>query len=195
MDVAGNEPFDGEIMAESPDFTNYELLNPGTYTSASRVVKPGRAVDKNKKPYIFAHIECSELTSEDGAVVTLSRPLKTWIATFAKTRKNQQGSTSEVAEYLKAAGFNPAQLRGEELEQALAESATYPVKVMVGWTNRTKKTGATLPNGKDEYTEEFAKTKDFNRGTETEPNLVPSFTGPDGEIVDAKHRISYFKKV
>jgi hypothetical protein len=194
MDVAGNPEFEGEISAESADFTGYELLNPGLYSSASREVKTGRAVDKNQKPYIFAHIACTELIGEDGTPVTLARPLKTWIATFPKTRKNSPGSTSDVAAYLKAAGFEPSQLKGEDLLAALQESATYPVNVMIGWTNRTKKTGATLASGKDEYTEEFARTKDFNAGTEAEPHLVPTFE-KDGEIVAAKHRIVYFKRV
>lgn len=194
MDLAGNDAFDGEIQAESPDFTNYELINPGTYSSPSRVVKPGRATDKNGKPYIFATIEISELQGEDGTTITLQRPLKTWIATFPKTRKNQQGSTSDVAAYLKAAGLDPAVLRGDEIQTALSESASYPVKVMIGWTNRTKPTGNTLPNGKPEYTEEFAKTRDFNQGTEDQPHLVPTFE-KDGVLVQAKHRISYFKRV
>lgn len=187
MDVAGNEPFEGEIQAESPDYTNYELLSPGTYISTSRVMKPGKAVDKNKRPYIFSHIEVSELQDENGQTITLQRPLKTWIATFPRKRKNQQGTTSEVADYLRSAGFNPSELKGDELVQALAESAAYPVKVVVGWTNMTKK----LSDGT--YSEEFAKTRDFNRGTETEPVLVPTFE-KDGEVVRAKHRISYFKK-
>jgi len=194
IDVAGNPPFEGEIMAESPDFTNYELLNPGVYTSPHREVKAGQAVDKNGKAYIFAAIECAELQDEAGATITLARPLKTWIATFAKTRKNQQGSTSAVAEYLKAVGFEPHQLKGEEIKQALSESASYPVNIMVGWTNRTKPTGSKLANGKDEYTEEWAKTADFNAGTPETPHLVPTFE-KDGALVQAKHRISYFKKV
>ena len=195
MDVAGNEPFDGEITAESADFTNYELINPGLYTSPTRVMKPGKAVDKNGKPYIFTHVEITELLPEDGGeAITLNKPLKTWIATFPKTRKNQIGSTSDVAAYLKCAGFDPSTLRGEELTQALAESSNYPVKVMVGWTNRTKPTGNKLANGKDEYTEEFARTADFNVGTPDQPHLVPTFE-KDGVIVAAKHRIAYFKKV
>ena len=193
MDVAGNPEFTGEISAESADYTNYELLSPGTYVSTSRVMKPGKAEDKNGRPYIFSHIEVSELQDENGQVITLQRPLKTWIATFPRKRKNQQGTTSEVADYLRTAGFDPSQLRGDEIVQALAESAAYPVKIVVGWTNITKKTGE-QKNGKDVYTEEFAKTRDFNRGTEAEPFLVPSFE-KDGEVVRAKHRISYFKRV
>lgn len=187
MDVAGNEPFDGEIMAESQDYTNYELLNPGTYVSTGRVVKAGRKDDKNGRPYIFAAIEISELTDEGGNQIVLSRPLKDWIATFPRKRKNQQGTTSEVADYLRTTGFEPAALHGEELVQALAESAAYPVKVVIGWTNMTKK----LADGT--YTEEFAKTKDFNQGTEAEPKLVPFFE-KDGEVVRAKHRIAFYKK-
>lgn len=188
MDIAGNEEFEGEIVAESADFTNYELLTPGTYTSPNRTIKAGKALDKNKHPYVFAHVEVSELQDENGQVITLQRPLKTWIGTFPQKRKNQQGTSSKVADYLRSAGFEPSQLKGDELVQALSESAAYPVKLMVGWTNMTKK----LADGT--YTEEFAKTRDFNRGTEAEPVLVPSFE-KDGEVVRAKHRISYFKKV
>lgn len=187
-DVAGNADFDGEIVAESPDFTNYELLNPGLYISPNRVVTAGHAVDRNSRPYVFAHIAISELQDEEGNTIVLNRPLKTWIATFPRKRKNQQGTTSDVADYLRTAGFEPSQLRGrDEIEQALVESAGAPVKIMVGWTNMAKK----LADGS--YTEEWARTNDFNQGTPDEPKLVPVLE-KDGEVVRAKHRISYFKR-
>jgi hypothetical protein len=188
MDVVGNPDFEGEIVAESADFTNYELLSPGTYISPSRKVEAGAAVDKNKHPYVFAKIEVSELQDENGATITLNRPMKDWIATFPQKRKNQQGTSSKVADYLRQAGFEPSALQGGELRQALTESAQYPVKIVVGWTNMTKK----LPDGT--YTEQFATTKDFNRGTKDEPVFVPTFE-KDGEVVRAKHRISFYKKV
>ncbi len=188
MDVAGNEEFSGEIMAESADYTNYELLAPGTYLSASRIIKAGRAVDKNQRPYIFAHVEISELQSEDGNTITLSRPLKTWIATFPRKRKNQQGTTSDVADYLRTAGFEPGNLKGDELVQALSESASYPVRVVVGWTDMSKK----LADGT--YEEKGLRTKDFNVGTPDEPALVPTIN-IEGVTYKAKHRVSFFKKV
>ncbi len=188
MDVAGNEPFEGEIMAESSDYTNYELLAPGTYTSASREVKAGKAVDKNKRPYIFAAIAASELQDESGATITLSKPLKTWIATFPRKRKNQQGTTSDVADYLRSVGFEPATLRGDELVQALTESASYPVRIVVGWTDMSKK----LADGS--YEEKGLRTADFNQGTPEEPKLVP-VVNIEGVTYKAKHRISFFKRV
>lgn len=192
-DLAGAESFEGEIIAESADYTAYELLDPGTYLSASRKVSAGQAVDKNERAYIFALIEVSELQNENGETIVLNRPLKNWISTFPQHRKNQKGTTSQVADYLRAAGFEPAGLKGEELKQALSESAQYPVKLVIGWTNRTKPTGNKLPNGKDEFTEEWAKTKDFNVGTPDAPSFSPRIE-KDGVVVQAKHRISFYKK-
>lgn len=188
QDVAGTDEFDGEIVAESEDYTSYELLPPGTYTSPSREVVVSQRVTKKGVPFIMADMKTTELQDENGAEIKLSRPIRTFINTLQFHRKNQQGSTSEVASYLRAVGFNPQDLKGEDLKQALAESAAYPVKVVIGWTNMAKKN----PDGT--YGDEWAVTRDFNAGSNEEPHFVATIQ-KDGETVRAKHRISFFRKV
>lgn len=194
IDVAGSDEQFDDIAAQSEDFTSYELIPPGTYATPSRKVITSKRVTKKGQPFIMAELQVDELVPEDGDPIQLNRPIRHWINTLMFGRKNQQGKTSEVASYLAALGFDPAQLRGDELIQALNESAAYPVKVVVGWTNMTEKTGVKLPNGKDEYTEEFAKTADFNRGTPDEPVFIPTLE-KDGKSYRAKHRIVGFRKV
>lgn len=192
QDVAGNEPFDGDIEAESSDYTSYELLPPGEYTSPNREVEVSQRVTKRGKnpgqPFIMADMKLTTLLNEDGQEIVLNRPMRTFINTLQRRGKNQQGSTSDVAAYLRCVGLDPQQLRGEELKQALAESAAYPVKVVVGWTNMAKKN----PDGT--FGEEWAKTSDFNVGTPDEPKFLPTIER-DGETVRAKHRVAFFRKV
>lgn len=194
IDLAGSDETFDDIQAESPDYTAYELLPPGTYSSPNREIIVSQRVTAKGQPFILAELRLTELIGEDGQKVVLNRPLRHWINTLQFGRKNQQGKTSEVAAYLRCQGFEPSQLRGGELKQALAESAGYPVNVVLGWTNMTEKTGAKLPNGKDEYTEEFAKTADFNRGTPDAPVFLPTLE-KDGKTFKAKHRVVGFRKV
>jgi len=180
----------GEIITESADYAPYELLDPGDgYVSKSReVLIAKKRSAKMNQDFLSIELRVAELEDEEGNKITLDRPLRTWINTLQFSRRNRPGTTSSASEYLTEAGYAPKDLHGELLVEALAESANTPMKVVIGWTNRTKK----LDDGS--YTEEFAKTRDFNVGTEDEPRYVPSFD-KDGETVLARHRIVRFKRI
>lgn len=203
-DLAGSEETVETIQIETPDYTDYELLNPGFYTSPSRVVTPERRVGKNG-PFIMARVEMSQLVNEEGNTIYLSRPLVKYIFSFTRKQKNRQGETSEIAKYLRAAGI---QLEGnvspQVVQEALSESAALPVQVKVGWTNRTPK----QPDGT--YLQEKAYTGDFRSGangsatfhaTLTEDEVASLAPGKQKERltaalwngkVQAKHRVEEF---
>lgn len=198
MDLLNSGEDVEEIVAESKDYVPYELLEPThgevKYISNSRAVKVSRKVSANGQPFLSIELSVSELTGPNGDKITLSRPLRTWINTLQFGRNNRPGTTSSASEYLQEAGFSPKELNGPAIVEALAESAQIPMECVVAWTNMTKKLG-TGPDGKAQYSDEFAKTADFNVGTKEEPVYVANFTNTDGEVVRAKHRIAAFRKL
>jgi hypothetical protein len=94
----------------------------------------------------------------------------------------------------------------EELKNALLESGQYPVKVKVGWTNRTPKVG-------EDFLPERAYTGDFNKGAAGAPSFSPKISADEVASLDnpkaqarlqevlyngfiqAKHRVEDFYKV
>lgn len=181
-----------EIVAESSDYVPYELLTPTSpgveYISKTREIAVANKVAKNGTPFLSIELRVSELENQNGEKITLGRPIRTWINTLQFKQRNRPGTTSSASEYLLEAGFVPKELHGSALLEALAESANIPLKAIVGWTNQTKK----ISDGV--YTDEFAKTADFNRGTKEEPVYVNTFE-KDGETVKAKHRIVAFRRL
>lgn len=183
------EPVEG-IEVESSDYAPYELLDPGDgYISKQREVFVANKVSKRNQPFLSIEVRVSELENEAGETIQLERPLRTWINTLQFSRRNRPGTSSSAAEYLKEAGYDPKTLNAEQILEALQESTQTPLRVVIGWTNRTKKIA------ENEYTDEFARTRDFNVAPEGEPpQYVPSFE-KDGETVLAKHRIVRFRSI
>jgi len=197
MDMLNSGEDVTEIVAESKDYVPYELLEPThgdvKYISSSReikvvnkVVKPGKP--SSGTPFLSIEITTPELQSSSGEKITLGRPLRTWINSLQFKQKNRPGTTSSLSDYLQEAGFNVKELTGSAILEALSESASIPMEVVIAWTNRTKK------NVDGTYTDEFATTKDFNVGTKEAPCYVSEFE-KDGEKVLAKHRIAAFRRV
>jgi len=189
--LASGEDVD-DIVAESPDYVPYELLTPTSpgvdYISKTREIFVAHKVSKNKVPFLSIELRVTELENQNGEKITLGRPIRTWINTLQFGQKNRPGTTSSASEYLQEAGFSPKELSGDALVEALAESVATPMKAIVGWTNMTKKIAEGV------YTEEFAKTADFNKGTKEAPVYVSNFE-KDGETVKAKHRIVAFRRL
>lgn len=188
-----------DIVAESKDYVPYELLEPThgdvKYVSQSREVLVNRKVSAKGQPFLSIELRVSELVGPDGTKIELSRPLRTWINTLQFAQRNRPGTTSSASDYLQEAGFSPKELGGEAILEALQESAQIPMECVIAWTNQTKKTGEKDANGKDKYTEEFAKTRDFNVGTPDDPKYVAEFTSPSGEVVRARHRVAAFRRL
>lgn len=206
-DLAGSDETYDTLQIESPDYTDYELLNVGVYTSPNRTVTVERRTDKNNKPFVMARLEFAELQNEEGTPVFLRKPLVRYIFSFTRKQKNRQGVTSDISEYLKAVGITlGGDVNIEELKGALAESAQYAVRIKVEWTNRTPKVG-------DEYLPEKAYSSDFNQGSNGSSHFVPRITSEDvaalpagkskerltavlhNGMIQAKHKVGAFYKV
>lgn len=206
MDVAGNDEFTGDIVIESSDYTDYELLDPGFYTSPARVVTAEERTDKNSKPFVMARLEMSELLDREGQSVRLRKPIVKYIFSFTRKERNHKGETSEISKYLKKCGIQlGSTVNADTLKEALNETAAIPVRVRVGWTNRTPKVG-------EDYLPEKAYTNDFNRGANGSPSFVPVITAADlagltekaqlrlsqvvaDGVIRAKHRVEEFDRV
>lgn len=197
MDLLNSGEDVQEIVTESKDFVPYELLEPThgdvRYISQGREVKVSRRVSAKGQPFLSIEILVKELVNAAGEKIELSRPLRTWVNTLQFPLRNRPGTTSSASSYLLECGFNPKELNGEALLEALAESSQVPLECVIAWTNQTKKLG-TGPDGKATYSEEWARTRDFNTGTADAPLYTPEFTKEDGEVVKAKHRIAAFRK-
>lgn len=202
-DVAGADEFSGDIQIESPDYTDYELIDPGFYTNPNREMTVERRVDKNGVPFVMAKIVLGELIDREGQTIRLRRPLTKYIFSFARTERNHKGETSEIAKYLRAAGVSlGTKVDYDLLKGALEESAQLPVKVRVGWTNRTPKVG-------DIFLKEKAYTNDFNVGGAGEYTYLPVIETLEGKtekaqarlqevmvegVIKAKHRVEEFDR-
>lgn len=173
---------------ETDDYTEGFLIPVGIYLSQSRIIKVAKR-EKSGKKYISAEISFPNGIQSDGgsSFGAGQYPLRTWATSLTFVREGQPGATSGIAEYLKKVGFDVKQLKtSDEILDALEESQNLPVKVLIGWTNKSEK----LPDGT--YAKEFAKTRDFNTGTKEAPAYVPFFI-KDGEKVEAKHKVNGFK--
>lgn len=172
---------------ETDDFIDYNLIPVGDYISQSRVVK---VTPKGK--YFSAEISFPNGIQNPDTGESFGGgqyPLRTWVTSKKYKQEGKPGETSGMAEYLKKVGFDVKGLHtNEDILDALEESQNLPVKVFIGRTNRTER----LPDGT--YSEEFAKTKDFNVGTKEEPSYQPFFI-KDGVKVFGKHKVSGFKRV
>lgn len=204
-DVAGAEPFDGPIEIESLDYTDYELVDPGFYSNPSRELTVEQRTDKNGQPFVMVKAVIGELIDREGQTIRLRRPINKFFFSFKRKERNHKGETSEIAKYLRAAGVTlPPSPSYSDLKDALLETAAVPVKVRVGWTNRTPKVG-------DEYLKERAYTNDFNRsengGYEYSPVITEVELGDMGEkaqtrlrevlvdgVIKAKHRVEDFDR-
>lgn len=175
---------------ESEDYLTYDLMPVGDYVSKTRTIKVAQK-EKDGISYISAEVSFPEgVENENGESLGGGNyPLRTWITTKQFAQQNRPGTTSTVANYLRAIGFDVKTLRTtQEILDALAESQTMPIKVFISWTNKTEK----ISDGV--YTKEFAKLKDFNQGTKDEPKYVPTFE-LNGAVVQAKHKVGGFRQV
>jgi hypothetical protein len=187
-----------DIVTESADYVPYELLEPThgdvKYISKTRETKVSRKNIRTGKrqgePFLSIELVTTELEDPSGETITLGRPIRTWVNTIQFSQRNRPGTTSSVSSYLLEAGFSPKDLSGSDLVEALGEAANIPLEAIVGWTNRGVKNEET-----GEWSEEFAVTKDFNRGTKEEPNYVAEYEDDDRGTVKAKHRIVAFRRV
>jgi hypothetical protein len=193
MDMLNSGEDVTEIVAESKDYVPYELLEPThgevKYISQTREVKVSNRVSKTGVPFLSIELNVPELVSASGDKITLGRPLRTWVNSLQFKQRNRPGTTSSLSDYLQEAGFNVKELNGSAILEALGESASIPMEVVVSWTNRTKK----LDDGT--YEDEVLKTRDFNVSDDKDNPVYVSEIVKDGVTYKAKHRVAAFRRV
>lgn len=175
----------GDEGLESKDYSDFEVTPVGNYVSEAREIK----FKRSKKGGISFEIVFSSGLKDPATGRTYARPDKTWISTTRFQKANRPGSTSGVAEYLRAVGLDP---KGTgDIKQALQESQVMPVQVWVSWEDKAVNEGTQdSPN----WVSKGLKTKDFNQGTKAEPHYVPNVT-IDGHTFTARARANGFSKV
>ena len=167
---------------ESPQYTSLER----TVTIKKKAVSKGQY---KGKPFLSVAIEMAEVEDTEGAKIKPRFPLRAFVNTLRWP--NGPGKVgvrpSSADQYLEACGVSTAGLSGQEIFDALQESATMPCVVHVGWEEAVSKD----ENG--EYPDPRYKTGDFRRGEQGE--FVESFTDDNGDEVRARNVGTYFSGI
>jgi len=190
---------ESQLVVESADFGRYPTQPVGEYTSRSRAIKA--RVNKEKGQVSF-EVTCEGgVLDGDGKAWATKYPLKKWISTTPfKTKdresgEEQPGTTSQVAQYLRACGISPKIDTFDDLIQAMVGSQETPVGVFVGWTDKRKQVDG-------EWVGLDLKTRDFYAGYEDEEgnkvynDLIEVEDPETGELVPVEARpviASFFK--
>jgi len=150
-----------------------------------------RAVKKGQykgKPFLSVTLEFTEFEDQDGNTIKPRRPMKAWVNTLRWP--NGPGKVgvkpSNADEYLSACGISPNGLTGQELYDALQESATLPVVVHIGWEERV------TADDNGDYPDPRYRTGDFKNDV---GEFVESITDDDGNEVKARNVVTYFSRV
>lgn len=177
---------------ESEDFSRFTTMAPGNYTNPSRSIE----LEDGEAGHFTACLTFDGgFVSEEGRTYPAGKyPIKKWIYSTpfkAKSRDGQElpGTTSGVAEYLRAVGVNPKGMDLEAAKVAILETALTPVGVYVGRTDRAIKNEAT---GK--FESQGLKTRDFNVGTKDAPVWAEQVER-DGRVFRAKPTVTSFSRV
>lgn len=140
---------------ETNDFITFKTMPVGNYISQSRKIT-GKKNSDGHLSFAIVFEGGLQYADNGGKVYAEKYPLKKWITTIPYQRGDTPGKTSGVAEYLRAAGFNPKGMNIETVLTAMLESQTIPVSCFVGRTDRRIKNETT-----GEWSGGKLNTKDF----------------------------------
>lgn len=186
LDEIRNMPEDIPDSIESSDYSPYDLIPIGYYTSRQREISARKSAKGNL--YYEVKFTSGLENPESGMLFGKGRyPERMFIFPNLRTREGKPGQTSDVAEYLRACGIDPKGITS--VADALQESCSHQVMVFVSWTNKTEKDPATGVWGK-----EVLRGKDFNTGSIDDPKYVTTVT-KDGVTYEAKHKAVGFRRV
>lgn len=186
------EPID--FVVETTDYYDVSVTPPGEYLSVSRTIeKIANKVDPvtNVTSTTFTVLLTGGIRSlgTDGSVYNNGKfPLRGWLSTKLFEQTGKPGKTSQAAQYLKEAGFDPKGLDRELFLEAMEASLTTPMKVYIAWKDR----GVKQPDGS--YKDLKLKTKDFITGQREDgsPIYSPVIT-VNGVEVKATEKIASFR--
>lgn len=181
------EMIDDNEVIESADYTPFETTPVGTYVSPTRKIY---VKDNTKGLSIQVELTGGVVNVDTGRTYNSKFPLKAYLNDSQFERKGRPGKTSELAEYLRAFGFDTRGMTRAQTKEALQESQSQPVEVFIGWTNKKEK----LPNGTWDDSAPKLKTKDFfisdgNGGG----HYIPTVT-IDGRTFKARPRVTSFAR-
>lgn len=182
--AAGGEELVGPI--ESADFTPGPGVTPvGDYISHTRKITGKQKEDGNIT--FTVELTGGVQNPETGKVFNARFPLKTWISTKPYAREGVKGTTSGVADYLRACGMSAKSITSkQELVEALQSTENIPVMVFVGRTDRSEKLGDGT------YSEPLnLKLKDFLLPDGTYADSIER----DGQVIRAKEKVGGFRKI
>ena len=174
---ANGEAFNPDDL-ETSDYSDYEITPPGKYLSGNRKITFRQKEDGN----LTFRIEFVGGLIDPATGRKVFRPDVTWASTKKFSRFNRPGQTSQVAIYLRAAGFDLDQV--SSLQEAMLASENVPVSVVTGLEDKGK------PDGQGGYTNKGLKTKDF---IGVDGKFTPQVM-IDGEVYTAKPRVQSFAK-
>lgn len=113
--------------ADSQDMTAYPVLPPGTYISGSRAFEFNIKTSKDDVKYMQVKVVFQPFMDEAGTTQKLKPPM-----TFLNTLPRRDGGLTSVAEYLKAFGVDARLLAGQDLKDAIEQTAEQAVVVRTG---------------------------------------------------------------
>lgn len=183
------EQFDPSQVVETSDFTDDVLIPVGRYITISREL-----VDvKNDKGTAKITLALSGgFTSESGSTFGGGKfPLRSWINSNLFQYAGQQGQTSSLAQYLKAAGIETAGKTIPEMVSLLPETLTTPMYVRIGRQDKAVK--------QDDGTYKYAnlKTRDFEIGKDpvTGEKVYGATAVKDGVTHQGKAKVEGFSRI
>lgn len=140
---------------ESSDYSEYELIPVGNYTSPSRLTQVRTPGGDGVLTFVLTFD--TGFADVNGRTHGRSKyPLTKKISTRQFEQENRPGTTSTVAQYLRAVGLEPQKLTSpDDFIDAMEAAATLPVGVFIGRTNRKEK------DESGQWTEVEIKTKEF----------------------------------
>lgn len=170
----------------SEDYSEYEILNPGKVISASRTIKSASNADEVAKTGIIK----VKLTFDDGFLsADGTKPVGGYGQSVTLSSKvfeqPGRGATSQLGNYLAAAGIEAGGLKGQALLEAVLASASLPTGFFIEWENRTEKDEAT---GK--WPNPTLKTKDFNVGGRGDDAKYQRVIEVNGVRYEARYKVS-----
>lgn len=186
LDDVKNMPEDVPAQIESFDYSSATLMPIGYYISHSRTITPKKS-QKTGRLYYEVTFNSGLQNPETGENFGMGKyPERMFLFGTQFTRTGRKGSTSDIADYLRACGINPKGI--SSVAEALEESQNCPVMAFVSWTNKTEK----LADGS--WTKEVLKGRDFNFGTADEPEYRDTVLR-DGQTYQARHKVVGFRKI
>lgn len=183
------ETFSATDVVETGDFDDSNLIPVGRYISNSRtMLKPVNDNGVAKITFLLT----GGIHSESGSTFGGGQyPIKAWVNSKLFSYEGQTGSTSSLAQYLKACGVDVKGKTVPEMVALLGETLNTPVNVRVGRTDKSEKLddGSYAPSAN-------LKTRDFIVSTNEDGTPVYGSTATkNGKTYQGKARVEGFSRI